>query len=161
MRVLIAEDDFVARRIIKDVVSPFGDCDVVMDGKEAIDAFKMAWNEGAPYDLVCMDIMMPNLDGKEALKQIRAVEKEFGIKGSQEVKVIMTTVLDDPKTVFHSFYRSGATSYLVKPITKQKMIREMQNLGLITVPAQGRGSVPDGSATGTPPGTKRDQTRNG
>jgi two-component system, chemotaxis family, chemotaxis protein CheY len=132
MKMLIAEDDFVARRIIKDVISPYGDCDVVVDGKEAVRAFKMAWEEDKPYDLVCLDIMMPNLDGKEALKQIRAMEKQLGIRGSKEVKVIMTTALDDPKTVFHSFYRSGATSYLVKPITGKKMFQEMMQLGLMT-----------------------------
>jgi two-component system, chemotaxis family, chemotaxis protein CheY len=132
MKMLIAEDDFVARRIIKDVTSPYGDCDVVVDGKEAVRAFKLAWDEDKPYDLVCLDIMMPNLDGLEALKQIRAMEKELGIRGSKEVKVIMTTALDDPKTVFHSFYRSGATSYLVKPITRKKIVQEMMQLGLLT-----------------------------
>ena len=131
MKILIAEDDFIARRILKDILSPYGDCDIVIDGDEAIQAFRLAWEENRPYDLICMDIMMPNVDGQEALKKIREMEKQRGIKALSEVKVIMVTALGDPKTVVESFYKGGATSYIVKPINKQKLLQEVRNLGLI------------------------------
>lgn len=131
MKILIVEDDFISRRIIKEILSPYGDCDIVVDGEEAIQAFQLAMNEQEPYDLVCMDIMMPNMDGQEALKQIRDIEKNAGIRGSAEVKVIMITALDDPKTVFKAYYRGGATSYIVKPIEKDKLVNELRILGLI------------------------------
>jgi len=130
MKILIVEDDFISRRIIKEILSPYGDCDIVVDGQEAVQAFK-AYEADDPYDLICMDIMMPNLDGQEALKQIRDIEKESGIKGSGEVKVIMITALDDPKTVFKAYYKGGATSYIVKPIEKDKLIQKIRGLGLI------------------------------
>jgi two-component system chemotaxis response regulator CheY len=78
-----------------------------------------------------MDIMMPDVDGNEALKRIRRIEKDMGILPGFEVKVIMTTAMDDPKTVINSFYKGGATSYLVKPISKQKLICELRALGLV------------------------------
>lgn len=131
MKILIVEDDFISRRIIKDILSPYGDCDIVVDGQEAVQAFKLAYEADEPYNLICMDIMMPNLDGQEALKQIRDIEKRSGIKGSAEVKVIMVTALDDPKTVFKAYYKGGATSYIVKPIEKDKLIQEIRGLGLI------------------------------
>ena len=131
MKILIAEDDFIARRILKDILSPYGDCDIVIDGDEAIQAFRLAWEENRPYDLICMDIMMPDVDGQEALKKIREMEKQRGIKVLSEVKVIMVTALGDPKTVIESFYKGGATSYIVKPINKQKLLQEIRNLGLI------------------------------
>ncbi len=130
MKVLIAEDDFVARRMLKEILSPFGDCDVVVDGDEAVQAFRLAWDDGAPYDLICLDIMMPQMDGQEALKQIREMEREMGIKGKKEVKVLMISALDDPKTVVQAFYQGGATSYIVKPIEKKKLIDEVRSLGL-------------------------------
>lgn len=131
MKILIVEDDFISRRIIKDILSPYGDCDIVVDGEEAVQAFKLAHGADEPYNLICMDIMMPNVDGQEALKQIREIEKESGVKGSDEVKVIMITALDDPKTVFKAYYKGGATSYIVKPIEKDKLIQEIRGLGLI------------------------------
>jgi two-component system chemotaxis response regulator CheY len=131
MRVLIVEDDFTARRMLKEILSALGDCDVVVDGREAVQAFRLAWEEKHPYDLICMDIMMPHMDGNTALEQIREMEREIGIEGSDEVKVIMSTALGDPKTVVKAFYRGGATSYLVKPIDKRKLLGELQNLKLI------------------------------
>ena len=132
MRVLIAEDDFVARRILKEILSPYGDCDVVVDGEEAVRAFQLAQEEQNPYHLVCLDIMMPNLDGQDALKRIRALETERGIDKKAEAKVIMITALSDPKTVFNAFYRGGATAYIVKPIDKIKLLNEIRQFGLIS-----------------------------
>lgn len=131
MKVLIAEDDFVSRKILKDTLAEYGECDIVVDGEEAVQAFRLAMSDGEPYELVLMDIMMPNTDGQEALKRIREIEKEAGIKGSSEVPVIMVTALSDPKAVFEAYYRGGATSYIVKPIDKQKLIDEIRKLGLI------------------------------
>jgi two-component system chemotaxis response regulator CheY len=131
MRMLVVEDNFTARFALKEILSPLGDCDIVVDGDEAVQAFRLAWEEKRPYDLVCMDIMMPQMDGQEALGQIRAMEKQLGVGGPEEVKVIMITALGDPKTVVKAFYKGGATSYLVKPIDKERLIGEVRNLGLL------------------------------
>jgi two-component system, chemotaxis family, chemotaxis protein CheY len=131
MKTLIVEDDFISRRILKEILSPYGECDIAIDGEEAVQAFRLALDESASYDLVCMDIMMPNMDGQEALKLIRALEKERGESGAKETKVIMTTALGDPRSVVEAFYKGGATSYLVKPISKQKLLQELRNFGLI------------------------------
>lgn len=131
MRILIVEDDFIARRILKEILSTYGDCDIVVDGEEAIQAFRLAWEDGNPYDLICMDIMMPNINGQEALKEIRDIEKQIGIKSIEEVKVVMITALDDPKSVIHAYYKGGATSYIVKPVERDKLLEELRLLGLI------------------------------
>jgi two-component system, chemotaxis family, chemotaxis protein CheY len=131
MKTLIVEDDLVARFLVKDFLSEYGPCDMVADGEDAVAAFGIALEKDAPYDLICMDILMPRIDGHEALQRIRAVEKARGIKGSDEVKVIMITALDDAKNVMNAYYRGGATSYIVKPIDKAKLIEEIRLLGLI------------------------------
>ena len=131
MRILIVEDDFIARRMMKDFLTPYGDCDIVVDGEEAVQAFRLAWEEKRAYDLILMDIMMPNMNGQEALEQIRELEKKAGIRGSAEVKVIMTTALGDPKTVVNSFYQGGATSYIVKPVQEAQLWAEIESLGLV------------------------------
>jgi two-component system chemotaxis response regulator CheY len=59
------------------------------------------------------------------------MENERGIKGVDEVKVIMITALGDPKNAINAFFKGGASSYIVKPIIKQKLIEEMRTLGLL------------------------------
>jgi two-component system chemotaxis response regulator CheY len=132
MRVLIAEDDFTSRRLLESILEKYGDCHVVMDGDEAVEAFKTSWQENRPYDLICLDIMMPRMDGQEALQKIREFEQEKGVVGFGEAKVIMITALGDPKNVVEAFYKGGASSYLVKPIEKKKLLEELRNLALIS-----------------------------
>ncbi len=134
MRYLLAEDDFGSRRLLQVLLQKYGLCDVVMDGAEAVEAFRLAWEENNPYHAVFLDIMMPNLDGQQALRQIRVIESELGIDARSEVKVVMTTALEDPKNVVEAYYQGGATSYLVKPIDRHVLHTEMERLGLIQVP---------------------------
>jgi len=130
MRILIVEDDFTSRLLIQRILAEYGDCDIAVDGEEAIHAFKVAHEEQTPYQLICLDIMMPKMDGSEALKQIRKNESAMGIERLHEVKVIMTTSLNDVKTVVDS-YKEGATAYVIKPVNKQKLLEEVKNLKLL------------------------------
>lgn len=131
MKCLIVEDQFLSRRILKDLLSPHFECDIAINGQEAVTSFQLAHEGKRPFDLICMDIMMPIVDGYEALRQIRCLEQEKGIPQNREVRVIMISALDDPQTVVKSFYVGGATSYLVKPVTKQKLMHEIRQLGLL------------------------------
>lgn len=131
MRVLIVEDDSTSSRLLEQILSPYGDIDVVENGQKAVDAFREALTGGIPYNLVCMDIMMPEMDGQEALKAIRALERENGVVVEEESKVVMTTALDDPKNVVEAYYKGGATSYVPKPIDRQVFLQLLKNLGAI------------------------------
>ncbi len=132
MKMLVVEDDFGSRRMMQKLLEPYGDVDVVVDGEEAVEAFKMAWEESAPYEIVFMDIMMPKMDGHEALKRLRELEREMGVKPANEAKVIMTSVLEDPKNVIEAYYGGSATSYLIKPIDREKLEDELERLGAHT-----------------------------
>ena len=129
MKMLVVEDDFGSRRMMQKLLEPYGDVDVVVDGEEAVDAFKLAWEESRPYDIIFMDIMMPKMDGHEALKRLRELEREMGVKPANEAKVIMTSVLEDPKNVIEAYYGGSATSYLIKPIDREKLEDELERLG--------------------------------
>ena len=130
MKILIAEDDFVSRKFIFKFMSQFGDCDVTVDGMEAIEVFLMSLEEGSYYDLVCLDIMMPEVDGLKALKTMRKLEEERNIPEVNRAKVIMTTALNSTDEVFDSF-GSGSEAYAVKPIDTEKLTDVMRKLGLI------------------------------
>lgn len=129
MRILIVEDDLFERILLRKLLSHRGDCDMAVNGKEAVEAFRMAWGEDKPYDLICLDILMPEMDGFEALKLIRGYEEEKGIFGQKRVKVIMITGRDDSKSVLTSF-REGCEGYVVKPVEKESLEKQIKELGL-------------------------------
>lgn len=130
MRILLAEDDFVTRKFMMNFLSKYGDCDVTVDGMEAVDAFLLAQEEGEPYDLVCLDIMMPVMDGYQALIGIRNIEKEKGVPADRAAKVIMATALNEEKNVKMAF-DLGCTIYSGKPINQDRFEQALKKLGLI------------------------------
>jgi len=131
MKVLVVEDDFVSRKLLQKLLGHYGECDIAVNGKEAVNAFNLSLEVNSPYDLICMDIMMPGMDGQQALMEIREIEKKKGISETGWVKVMMTTALDDPKNVVESLYKGGAVSYVVKPIDKAKLLDEVRKMGLL------------------------------
>lgn len=130
MKILIAEDDLASRKFLYKFLSAYGDCDLTIDGEEALDAVRMAWDERQPYDLICLDIMMPNMDGYQALRTIRELEAEHGINGDGRVKIIMTTALNQTTNVFEAF-DAGCEAYAAKPIDTAKFTEVMHKLGLL------------------------------
>jgi len=130
MECLIVEDDFTARKLLQEYLYDLGNCDVAINGREAVDSFKAALEAHRPYDLICLDIMMPEMNGMGALKAIRRVEKEYGIEGLNGVKVIVTTALSDSAQIKDAF-KTGCEAYLVKPISKGSLLKEMEKLGLL------------------------------
>jgi two-component system chemotaxis response regulator CheY len=130
MRALIVDDDFYSRSMIHDMLRPFADCDIAVNGEEAVFAFRKALDNDNPYDLICLDLVMPEMDGQEALQEIRAIEEERNTHPLKQAKIIVTTMLDDKKETHDAFFLGGATSYLVKPIDEGKLLGELRSLQL-------------------------------
>ena len=137
MKCLIVEDDFSARKLLQTYLYDHADCYIAINGPEAVDAVRKALEQGQGYDLICLDIMMPQMDGLETLEAIRHIEGDYRKYGHKPAKVIMTTALSDPKHVIGSF-KMGCESYIVKPIRKDDLLREMAKLGLIKLEASKR-----------------------
>ena len=130
LKMLIVEDDFPSCEVLKEYLSEYGDCTTTANGVEGVEAFRNALDAGAPYDLVCLDIMMPEMDGHEALRAIRQIEQEHGILESSGVRVIMTTAKDRSRDMIEAF-DEGCASYIIKPVDQEKLVAEMQKLDLI------------------------------
>jgi two-component system, chemotaxis family, chemotaxis protein CheY len=136
MHVLVVEDDFISRRLLCRYLEPYGECDVAVNGNEAISAFKQALTAGHFYDLICLDIMMPGMDGQETLKRLRTLEREMQVPENRVVKVVMTTALEDHSNVMAAFSNS-CDGYVVKPIEKRRFIETLQETGLdLTLPVR-------------------------
>ncbi len=128
LRMLVVEDDFVTRHLEISLMRNFGECEVAVNGKEAISAFELRSIEGRPYDLILLDIMIPEMDGHGVLKRIREFENERGVREIDRTKVIIISGLRDMGNISRSF-REQTDSYIVKPITKKKIERELSRLG--------------------------------
>lgn len=127
MKILIVEDDLMSRKMMQHFLATYGSCDIAVDGIEAIDAFLMAWEEGQAYDLIYLDIMMPRLDGLKVLKIIREMERDRKVAEDQQVMIIMTTALNDKKSVEEAF-ELGCQAYAAKPINREKLVEVMDKL---------------------------------
>jgi len=130
-RILIMEDDPVSGRLMQKYLAPCGECTLVVDGRAAIEAFEQAVQCGDIYHLLVLDIMVPEIHGKDVLKRIREIEREHGIPVSRRSRVVMTTALSDAGNVTESF-KSHCDAYLVKPIDRATLIREIAGLGFDT-----------------------------
>lgn len=131
MKSLVVEDDFLARALLVAILSDYGECHVAVNGEEAIGAVKEALEQGHPYDMMCLDILMPVLNGQEALLQIRKLEKAYGIKNPRALKVIMVTALEDFENIVQAFEGGHCEAYLTKPLDRAKLLDHLVELELI------------------------------
>lgn len=74
--------------------------------------------------------MMPGMDGQDALREIRIQEEKSGVQYAEGPKNVMTTTLDDTKSVFYAFHEL-CDSYLTKPLRKETLLEELRKLKLI------------------------------
>jgi two-component system chemotaxis response regulator CheY len=130
-RILIMEDDPVSGKLMQKYLDPYGDCTLVVDGRAAIEVFEQAVLNGDIYHLLVLDIMVPEIHGKDVLKRIREIESQHGIPAARRSRAIMTTALSDTGNVVESF-KGHCDAYLVKPIDRKVLISEIADLGFST-----------------------------
>jgi len=130
MRILIVEDDTNSRKFLQKILSKYGECDAAIDGLEALEAFILSLNDDKAYDLVCLDLMMPKVDGVATLKAIRDLEKRKKVRHEDRVKVIITTALDDDEFVKNAS-ELGYDLFISKPIDIKLLVKGLVKMGLV------------------------------
>ena len=133
MKILIAEDDRVSRTFLQKFMQGYGEVEVAVDGMEAVDMYMDSIKKNDRYDLLCLDIMMPKVDGRKVLKVIRQIEKQQNIPAEEHLKIIMMTALADVGYVDEAF-RQGCDAYASKPVDTEKVQEVMIKLGLVQDP---------------------------
>ncbi|NLO18847.1 MAG: response regulator [Ignavibacteria bacterium] len=130
MKSLIIEDDYITSQVMQEILLAFGEADIAEDGFKGLELFTTALVENKKYDVIFLDIMMPELDGQEVLAQVRRIEEDYDIYGLDGVKIIMTTALDDFENIKTAF-KNQCEGYIVKPIEKDKIVQKISDLDLI------------------------------
>jgi two-component system chemotaxis response regulator CheY len=128
MRSLVVDDDFVCRSTLLAQLLPYGSCDAAANGREALLAVGRAHGAGWTYDLVCLDIEMPDMSGQGVLRAMR--QQEDRQPGAPRAKVIMTTAHSEPNQVKTAFI-NRSDGFLVKPVRAEQLRARLQALGLL------------------------------
>jgi two-component system chemotaxis response regulator CheY len=98
MKILVVDDDPVSRKMLQKIMSSFGECEEVENGKAAIKSFEQAWANFTPsFDLITLDIRMPEMDGTEVLNRIRELEIKKEIPLEKRVKISRRIWLQNDK----------------------------------------------------------------
>jgi two-component system chemotaxis response regulator CheY len=130
MRILVVDDDAPNRKLLKDIGSRLGECDAAEGGQEALNEFKKAWEEWRPFNLIFLDVLMPDMDGTQVLLKIREIEKDKKISEQHQARIIMVTGVSEEETVMDCV-KNGCDEFIVKPIDVQLVFEKIKKLGLM------------------------------
>ena len=130
MKTLIVDNEEADRVAVQEILLDYGECDFAENGREAVNAFQRAWSGGDPYDLVCLDIQMPVLDGFETLRILREMERAMSVTDAERCRIFIITAhtavkgRDRARTL-------GCDAYFIKPIRRVLFINRLQTFGLL------------------------------
>lgn len=124
-KILLVDDNFVDRKVLMSVLKNIAVFDIAVDGKEAIEAYKLSLEEDNNYDVILLDFKMPETDGLKVLQEIRKHEKSKDILLGEGVPIIMVTSFTKPST--DAFF-NGCDDYIVKPVKTKDIIAKIQKV---------------------------------
>lgn len=127
MRTLIVDDNEVCRTRDEKILSKHFECEIAENGFEAFKKICRNLKNNSNFDLILLDINMPIMDGLTALEAIREAEALKDIPLGKGAKIIMTTAVDESKSIMNSFNK-GCEAYLVKPYTNKQLIEKIDEL---------------------------------
>ena len=131
LRCLIVEDDELSRELLALQMEAYALCDQAANGREGVEHFSAALAAGQPYDLILLDIVMPEMDGLEAAKAIRSHEEQQGIKIDKGVQIVVLSSLSTPQDVIQAYVAAQSSAHLVKPVQPEKLVKTLRKLDLI------------------------------
>jgi two-component system chemotaxis response regulator CheY len=129
MKCLIVDDEMFCREFVATLLRSAADCHQASNGNEALEKYQSALSGQDPYDLVILDIMMPGMNGQEAAKEIRAIEKARRV--DKQVCIVMLTALNAANEAMESFCEEYSAAFLVKPVSKDGLFNVVNKLGLL------------------------------
>lgn len=120
LEVLLAEDNEMNQILAKRVIASYGfNLDVAENGKEALERYKEK-----DYDIILMDIMMPEMDGLEATKRIR---EEFPSE-KKDIPILAMTAFVFSEEEDYKYLESGMNDYILKPFHPDKLYQKIASL---------------------------------
>jgi two-component system, chemotaxis family, chemotaxis protein CheY len=134
VRCMVVDDDELGRELISLYLEGVAVCDMAENGLKAVDMFRGAFEGGQPYDLIILDIMMPEMDGHTAAKEIRLIEKEWGVPIHEGVSIMVLSSLNTPGDVIKAYLSARSAAHLVKPVQSEKLLATLNKMGFLDQP---------------------------
>lgn len=131
MKSLVVEDVCMMRKLLERLLSPYGKCDSVGDGREALIKFNQAWISEEKYDVIFLDLMLPEISGEVVLKDIRDLEEKMGISNKERVKIIICSALSDYKNVI-KVLKNQCDAYISKPFDRMMIFKTLKKIKLVS-----------------------------
>lgn len=123
MRILLIDDEPIALKKLELMLTNVGACDSAMNGIEATEHFVEAIGNGQPYDLITIDIELPDITGLELLNRFCLLEEKNGITPS---KKIMVTAHSNVDYVVKA--KDKCDAFVVKPLRKATLLQKIKEL---------------------------------
>jgi two-component system chemotaxis response regulator CheY len=130
-RFLVIDDDKISRWMLRDFLSKFNPCDVAENGKEGLLAFETALAEGNPYSLLCVDLMMPEMNGHALIRKIRELEKKNPLFADSRTKIFVVTASDSTWDKAELLLEDLCDDYIVKPFNRDSLKTKLRYHGLV------------------------------
>lgn len=134
LKILLVDDSKYQRYLLKMELAPYGSCDEAEHGKEAVRLYSRALSQGAPYSLIIMDILMPEMDGHAAMEKIRELQCAQGVDAADMTPTVMLSSLEDTESILKAQFEGGAVAYLTKPFEASHLLDVLSGLELIENP---------------------------
>lgn len=116
MKILVVDDERICREMFKKVLSRYGQCDDVKNGTEAIEAFKNSLDNENPYQLIILDIVLPDFHGGQVLKAIRGFERQKRIHEIDYVRIIFVSAT-------HTWFNKEMVTQKLNPLYETYYIK--------------------------------------
>lgn len=129
MNILIVDDGIVSRTKMETILKTVGVCTVEEHARNALETFEAALASGRPFDLVTLDIQMPDMDGIELLHTLRQLEQDQLRPDQPRARIFMVTSQADKDSLI-TCLQAGCDGFIVKPFNRETLFEKLRLKGL-------------------------------
>ena len=129
-RYLIVDDDDMGRLMLKDFLSELAQCHCAVNGREGLEFFEKALAEGNPYDLLCIDLVMPEMNGLALIRKIREIENANPVFSDMRTKIFVISASDSAWDKADLVLDNLCDDYITKPFSRSSLMVNLYKNGL-------------------------------
>lgn len=133
MRILVIDDDFVSLQKMAVLLGEYGTCDQAQSAKQAMEMLKLSKKKHTPYDLMMIDINLPDVNGLDLMRLIDQKERSLNLGRARKVVVTSESTVANVQTA----HRYKCDSFIVKPVTPDIIRKKMIELGYLAEDPEG------------------------